>query len=99
MVHKQDVELQIKLVELQANLQYCLTVAFGFFAGFLTIFLCLFQVGIMLPFEESFRIIRLSIMIVMIIVGPSCVFYIFHYTRKALTFIEKIEDLNKEYSW
>jgi|YelNatPaOPRAMG01_1025707.scaffolds.fasta_scaffold142006_1 hypothetical protein len=65
MVHRQYVELQIKLAELQANFQYYLTVAFGFFAGFLAIFFCLFQVGVMLPFEESFRMVRLSIMILM----------------------------------
>jgi ABC-type antimicrobial peptide transport system permease subunit len=98
MVHRQYVELQIKLADLQANLQYCLTVAFGFFAGFLTILLCLFQVGVMLPFEESFRIVRVSIMILMIIVGFCCIFFAYYYVRKALRFINKIEDLGKEYS-
>jgi ABC-type antimicrobial peptide transport system permease subunit len=98
MVHKQDAELQIKLAELQANFQYCLTVAFGFLAGFLAIFFCLFQVGATLPFEENFRIVRLSIMILMVIIGFFCVFYTFYYIRKALTYIEKIENLSKEYS-
>jgi hypothetical protein len=99
MIHKQDIELQIKLVELQANLQYCLTVAFGFFAGFLAIVLSLFQVYFMLPFGESFMMVRLFIMMLMIMLTFCCVFYAYHYVRKALRFIEEIEDLSKEYSW
>ena len=52
----------------------------------------------MLPFEESFRIVRVSIMILMIIVGFCCIFFAYYYVRKALRFINKIEDLGKEYS-
>lgn len=53
-MHNQDRELQIKLAELQANVQIYITAAFGFGAAFLALFVCLLQIFFTLPLEASF---------------------------------------------
>jgi len=98
-MHNQDRELQIKLAELQSDIQICLTNAFGLIAGFLTFFVALMQIYYSLPWEESFTSVRNLVGILMFIIF--CVWWIlpFSYIKKAIVARKKIAELKREYCW
>jgi glucan phosphoethanolaminetransferase (alkaline phosphatase superfamily) len=99
MVHKQDVELQIRLAELQADIQIYLTAVFGFLAGFLALIIGYMQIFFTLPWEESFMATRIVFAVVIIILIVGCGVSIIHFVRKVVAFRNEIEELRKEYSW
>jgi hypothetical protein len=62
MPYRQDTEIQIRIAELQTDVQTCLTIGFGLFAGGLTIIAVFLQIIFTLPSEQIIQRISLSIL-------------------------------------
>jgi len=99
MVHKHDLELQIKLAELQADIQINLTAAFGFLAVFSALLIGYMQIFFTLPWEESFMATRINFAVMIIIITVGCWICIIYFFSRVIAFRKKIEELRKEYCW
>lgn len=62
MPYRQDTEIQIRIAELQTDVQTYLTIGFGLFAGGLTIIAVFLQIIFSLPSEQIIQRISLSIL-------------------------------------
>jgi len=93
----EDRELQIRLAELQADVQINLTICFGFFAGFLAIIMGFEQIYFSLPEENIFMKNLVSLLIY---VSAFALLYVtFHFIRKAQDARKQIGELRKRYVW
>jgi len=93
----EDRELQIKLAELQADIQIYLTACFGFLAGFLAILIGFEQIYFTLSPEEILSKIYLAISIPL--VGIVCFVTAIFFARKAFRARKQMEELRKKYVW
>lgn len=98
MAHKHDVELQIRLAELQADIQINLTAAFGFLAAFLALTIGIMQIILMLPSGESFMPIKIFFA-ALATAAALCGIGIIHFLHKVNEFRKEFEELKKEYCW
>jgi len=97
MLHNEDRELQIKLAELQADVQINLTVCFGFLAVFITTIIGFQQIYFSLPPEATLLKDYLSVSIVVIaftLLGVS-----FYFINKAQDARKQMNKLRKQYIW
>lgn len=94
-LHNEDLELQIKLAELQAEVHVNLTAFFGFVAGTLTI---------LLAFQQIYFQPELSLDKTVILIGMSaflfpCLILLILFLKRALVARRDIEGLKKQYVW
>jgi membrane protein implicated in regulation of membrane protease activity len=97
MMHNQDRELQIRLAELQADIQINLTICFGFFAGFIGIAVAVMQIIYSLSSEQIALKIMLAIFTVVAIIF--CWYYTYFFAKRVETARDKLKDLQKQYVW
>jgi Ca2+/Na+ antiporter len=93
----EDRELQIKLAELQADVQINLTVCFGFLALLFVVIIGLQQIYYALLPEEI--VAKSSILVLMVGAAFIILFVIRRYFRKALYARNRMEELRKQYVW
>ena len=96
-LHFEDRELQIRLAELQADVQIYLTACFGFLAVFLAIIIGFEQIYFTLSPEEILSKIYLAISIPL--VGFACFVAAIFFARKAFYARKQMEELRKKYVW
>jgi len=94
-LHNEDLELQIKLAELQAEVQINLTACFGFFAGFLTALLASQQIY----FQPEQSLDKTAILITIVMFGILCFIFLRLFLKRALEARNQIEKLRKHYVW
>jgi len=99
MAYRHDIELQIRLAELQADIQINLTIAFGFFAGFIALVIGFMQIFYTLPWEESFMVTKIGFAVLIIILIVGCWICAFQFANKVTAIRKEFEKLRKEYSW
>ena len=97
MVHNEDRELQIRLAELQADVQINLTIGFGFLAGCLALSIMFTQIAFAVPPENIIlknmaRAFSLFWVIVAFLSGR-------YFVSKALDARKQMKDLKKQYVW
>lgn len=96
-MHNEDRELQIRLAELQADIQINLTVCFGLLAVFMAVMIGLEQIYFTLSpervFEKLFIPIAISILAVMLLV------YLRIFLKKADEARKELGKLKKQYIW
>ena len=96
-LHDEDRELQIRLAELQADVQINLTVCFGLVALAFATIIGLEQIYFTLPPEEV--VVKNSVL-VSIVGAAIIILYITRgYLGKALDAREQMEELRKKYVW
>jgi len=96
-LHDEDRELQIRLAELQADVQINLTVCFGLLALIFATIIGLQQIYFTLPPEKI--VVKNSILVSM---GGAVIiifFVIRSYLRKTLDAREQMKELRKRYVW
>ena len=98
-MHNQDRELQIRLAELQANVQIYIAVAFGFAALFMSIYAILVQIFFSLSIEARFSSVGWLIIGLMLMSMGAFGFSVAYFLRKAVASRDEIEKLKKEYCW
>jgi len=96
-LRNEDRELQIKLAELQADIQIYLTICFAFLAGFLAIMIGFEQIYFSLPPEEIISKTYIGILIP--IVGSVCFVSVLFFARKAFHARKQMDELRKKYVW
>ena len=94
-LHNEDLELQIKLAELEAEVQTNLTASFGFFAGILTILLAFQQ----RYFQPEPSLDKTVILIGMLVSLLPCLIVAVLFFRRALNARKDIKELKKQYVW
>jgi len=97
MVHSTDRELQIRLAELQADVQINLTSAFGFLAGFLALTVGYLEIYFGLTSEQSLMRNVFSVLVVVLVVA--CAFCFRYFVNKARVARRQMKELRKEYVW
>jgi len=96
-LRNEDRELQIKLAELQADIQINLTAFFGFLVVFIVIIIGLEQIYFILPQEEALAkntLIVLTIVTGIFVLGVASYFF-----RKALNARKQMKELGKQFLW
>ena len=97
MLQNQDRELQIKLAQLQADVQIYLTAGFGCFAVLSALVIGLFQTAFGLPSE---RILLKTILSVLELIASFVCFYAtIYFAKKARVARKKMDNLKKQYVW
>ena len=97
MLHNEDRELQIRLAELQADVNIYLTVGLACFAAFMAISIGLQQVFFNLPPEEvTYRNLALGCML---LAGITNVIFTTSFMKKALATRKQMAELKKRYVW
>ena len=94
-LHNEDLELQIKLAELQAEVHINLTAFFGFVAGALTILLAFQQIY----FRPELSLDKTAILTCMSVFLFPCLILFLLFLRRALDARREIEELRKQYVW
>lgn len=97
MSRNEDRELQIKIAELQADVQINLAACFGFLAVFVTIMIGFEQIYFSLPPDAS--IVRVYIVVSIIIAAFVTLFVASYFFRKAMRARDQIKELKKQYVW
>lgn len=98
-MHNQDKELQIRLAELQANVQIYIAMAFGFAALFMSIYAVFVQTFFSLPIEARFSSTGWLIISGMLMIMGAFGFSIVYFLRKAVASKDEMEKLKKDYCW
>ena len=96
-LHREDRELQIRLAELQADIQIYVTVCFGLFAGFVALIIGFEQIYFSLSPEEV--VTKTSIFILIILGGIVCLSFSVFFLRKMFDARKQMEELRKQYAW
>lgn len=96
-IHNEDLELQIRLAELQADVQIFLTAGFAFLAGFVTIMIGFEQIYFVLPPDSA--LVKILIITIITSAGVACFFIVVFFFRKVLRIKEQMGELRKEYVW
>lgn len=94
MRHNEDRELDIRLAELQADVQINLTICFGLFTGFIAVMTAYLQIYFTLPPES---LLRLLVTISIVILGGACWVVVTIFMKKANDKRKQMEDLRKQY--
>jgi len=94
-VHNEDLELQIKLAELQSDVHINLTAFFGFIAGILTILLSFQQIY----FQPETSIDKTVVLIGMPVFLLPCIIFLIWFLIRALKARREIRELRKQYVW
>jgi undecaprenyl pyrophosphate phosphatase UppP len=95
--YREDIEVQIRIAELQADIQTYLTIGFGFFAVGITIIVGLIQVIFSVPSEQTFEKLLLSLLC---IVGELVTArYTMIFAEKADAARKELKKLRKRYTW
>ena len=96
-LHNEDLELQIKLAQLQADVQINLTVGFGISAILGALVIGILQTIYNLPSE------KVLLKTILLISGSiSSVMFLYasiHFTKKVIAARKKMDDLKKQYIW
>ena len=93
----EDRELQIKLAELQADIQINLTAFFGFLAVFIVIIIGFEQIYFILPREEALT--KNTIMALVILIGIFVLGVASYFFKKALQARKQMKELRKQSLW
>jgi len=96
-IHNEDLELQIRLAELQADVQINLTVCFGMLAVLFAVMVGIEQIYFTLPQESSF--IRYSLVAAIAIAGFSCMYVVRVFGGRVDRARKNMQELKKEYVW
>lgn len=97
MLHNEEKELQIRLAELQADIQINLTACFGIVALLFTVLIGLEQILFVLrPEQYSIAIYLLIIIPILAAVGMLTILY---FLRRIQVVRKQIGELWKEYCW
>lgn len=96
-LRNEDRELQIKLAELQADVQINLTACFAFLAVFLAITIGLLQILYALPLKVTIMHYYLTILIILTMICLLAVTS--HFYRKAQDARKRMKELRKRYVW
>jgi len=96
-LHGEDQELQIRLAQLQTDVQIYLTLCFGFAAIVAAFIIGFMQIFYTLPPEQDF--VRQEIFWIIIILSAILIGLSSHYVGKARAAREKMKGLRKEYFW
>jgi len=97
MRHNEDRELDIRLAELQADIQINLTICFGILAVFITAMVGLEQIYFSLPSENS--VAKIGSLISLIVLGIIVLLFIKPYLKKVEKARKEMEELRKQYIW
>jgi len=90
---EQDSELQIRLAELQADVQINLAIAIGFLGAFISVLLGYQQ----MYFSQNLLIDETWIVIVMALGSFLCIFFVILFVHRALNAKRKMRELRKMY--
>lgn len=93
MLQNQDRELQIRLAQVQVDVQICLTLGFGCFAVLAALVTGLFRTVFGLPSEQV--LLKTILSVLGLIVGFGCLYVTAHFAKKATAARKKIDDLKK----
>ena len=96
-LHNEDRELQIRLAELQADVQINLTIAFGFFAGFVAFMIGFEQIYFSLSSENT--LMKSIIFVFIALAGIACFISVTYFAGKAQDARKQMEELRKRYVW
>ena len=94
-LHNEDLELQIKLAELQADVQINLTAFFGLLAGILTIWLAFQQIY----FQPDPSLDKTAILAGMAVCLALSLIFLVLFLRRALNARREIKELKERYVW
>ena len=90
-------ELQIRIAQLQADVQIYLTLCFGSAAIVAAFIIGFMQIFYTLPPEQDF--VRQEIFVITTVLSAVLIWLSSHYVRKARAAREKMKELKKEYCW
>lgn len=96
-LHREDRELQIRLAELQADIQIYLTLSFGLLAMLIAVMVGLQQIYFILPSERVLSKNFISFFIPLI--GFVCFFAVIFLIKKMFDTREQMKKLRKKYAW
>lgn len=96
MRHNEDRELDIRLAELQADVQINLTICIGLFAIFIGTMTAYLQIYFTLPPESHLRPL---VTIVVFFLGGACLVVVRSFMKRARDKRKQMEDLRKQYVW
>jgi len=97
MLHNEDRELQIKLAELQADIQIYLTLCFGFMALFAALMIGYLQIHFSLPPEHTFT--RNIVFVSIVVCGIILLGFTNYFFNKARDTRKQMKELRKRYIW
>lgn len=95
MRHNEDRELDIKIAELQANVQICLAATFGFTTLFATVALVFWQTMHTVVTEQA----KIVLGVLSVIAAFSSACFGVYFARKVIETRDRIKDLRKQYVW
>ena len=96
-LHREDRELQIRLAELQADVQIYTTATFAIFAGFLAFMIGVEQVYHALPEEKTFT--KNLAVLVILISAVLCVYSVRLLMKRVFKARSQMKELRRQYVW
>lgn len=96
-LHNEDRELQIKLAELQADIQIYITICFALFVGLIALMLAFEEIYFTLPPEHGS--IKTIFSILIAVAGVFCSSYTIFFIDKAITAKKQMGKLREQYLW
>ena len=93
----EDRELQIRLAELQADLQIHLTTSFGVLAVLIALVIAHMQIFYSLPAEVGNLKTIFSVSLLVLV--TLCIYTFLHFTNKVVVARKQIRDLRRQYIW
>ena len=95
MRHNEDRELDIKIAELQADIQIYLTITFGLFGVFAAAAFCFLQIMWTVEPVE----IRIILGVLAVIASFLSAYSAYYFARRVKSTRDKIRDLRMQYVW
>jgi membrane protein implicated in regulation of membrane protease activity len=96
-LYSEETEIQIRLAELQANIQVYLAIAVGFFAAVFGLAAILYQV--LLAYTASNELYLLVSIVAILILEFFCAYYTNLFVKKMTKSRNEIEKLKAKYVW
>jgi len=95
--HGEDLELQIKLAQLQADVQIYLTMCFGFIAVLVAFIIGFMQTFYILPSDQDF--VKNELFALILVLNTIMILLTYYYIKKAKAARAEMKKLEERYAW